>query len=880
MTLLPDLPVRYTLLRHLASWEGATWRGLAPEADGVLALARVPNAVDGQAVVEAAASYDVGPSGLAVAAHEDVLLSDTDGHALVRVMGGCGDRFVLGNGAGNAPGRFDKPRGMVVVGGTLYVADSGNGRIQVFRLPGLELRDVWEGVLREPVAMAADGRGRIYVADRGLKEVLRFSAAGIPDQAYNLSLAQLALAAPMAVAVDDAGQLYISDVTLNRVVRFDADGQLLTDLPATGGPAKPRALVARGDRLYVADADGGRIWVYHQSQGWLGTLPGYRGSVSALAFDEQGRLYVKPGLDARYYVLEADRACVASGILDAGPFDAGDQSVWERVDVQLEAPPDSAAELRFFLADSPASGPSAADWASSDTLAPAFDTLVPVPVPGKAAAAGRRYLWLRLQLRSDDGHTSPRVFQVQAATTGESYLDHLPPVYARDDGPTRFLARLLALFRAELGDWDRALDEMPRRFDPDVADDAALPGLAGWLGFELPRRLAPADWRRLIPRISRLYDRRGTPFGIRELCELYTGARPHLAEAFVERHVWQLGESSYLGFDTALPWAAPGGLVVPGFIRTDPAFAGLLGDYYAGIAFDQLLSTRIDHTVDFTWATGGLPDGVPPTAFSVRWTGQIRPRYGEIYTFSTVAEDGVRLWIDGRLIIDTWSPSAPTEQSGRITLEAERWYAITLEYFAKERLRKELVPRPPFNLPNLREEQIVGTAKVSLSWSSRSQIKEIVPQERLYGLIDESAQAGGAQAADPCLMVGQAVIGESGPLAAADYGLPLFEDDAHLFTVLVPAAKLRTQRERALLKDVVDAEKPAHTDYHLCFVEPRMRVGFQARVGIDSIVAGPPPPMALAGTVLGKDSYLGDDDDSDAGRLGKRARVGRDAIVG
>jgi hypothetical protein len=44
---------------------------------------------------------------------------------------------------------------------------------------------------------------------------------------------------------------------------------------------------------------------------------------------------------------------------------------------------------------------------------------------------------------------------------------------------------------------------------------------------------------------------------------------------------------------------------------------------------------------------------------------------------------------------------------------------------------------------------------------------------------------------------------------------------------------------------VLDREKPAHTTYTLCTIGPRMRVGATARVGVDAIVAGPPPPTAL-----------------------------------
>jgi hypothetical protein len=122
-------------------------------------------------------------------------------------------------------------------------------------------------------------------------------------------------------------------------------------------------------------------------------------------------------------------------------------------------------------------------------------------------------------------------------------------------------------------------------------------------------------------------------------------------------------------------------------------------------------------------------------------------------------------------------------------------------------------------------------------------------------------------------------VRESGPLAASEFGAGLFADYAHLFTVIAPAGRCCESHRCQALREVIDAEKPAHTDYHLCFVEPRMRVGFQARLGIDAIVANGPPPLRLDETLLGRDSFLADAAPG-GGRVTARARLGRDTVVG
>jgi phage tail-like protein len=73
----------------------------------------------------------------------------------------------------------------------------------------------------------------------------------------------------------------------------------------------------------------------------------------------------------------------------------------------------------------------------------------------------------------------------------------------------------------------------------------------------------------------------------------------------------------------------------------------------------------------------------------------------------------------------------------------------------------------------------------------------------------------------------------------------LFDDLAHHFCVYVYCAELTRPGAIDDVRVVLDREKPAHTTYELCLIEPRMRVGHQARLGIDTIVADGPPAARL-----------------------------------
>ena len=76
-----------------------------------------------------------------------------------------------------------------------------------------------------------------------------------------------------------------------------------------------------------------------------------------------------------------------------------------------------------------------------------------------------------------------------------------------------------------------------------------------------------------------------------------------------------------------------------------------------------------------------IPDDFPNDNFSVRWEGTLKTEYSSEYTFYTVSDDGVRLFVDDQLIINQWKPQPATESAGKIKLQANKEYSIRIEYF-------------------------------------------------------------------------------------------------------------------------------------------------------------------------------------------------------
>jgi len=669
-----DFPTAHALLRDRREWRGAL-SGLSPSpddaaGDGDLVLARVPAPADGKAVVIAGTlPYVREVSGIAAGPCHALFVADTAHDRLLFIDSMCSSRAWLPPAPvtwAGAPGTFRTPRGLACAAEALLVADSGNTRVQSLAFPGLEAHVAWAD-WNDPVSLAVDAQQRVLLVDAAGKSLHRISAAGNADAAFDAAVAESGqIVRPLFVACDAQDRVLVSDVERNEVLVFDGEGAFVRTLPG-GANWLPGAIATWGSRVFVADAASGVIEVFEHgaaSAQRIGQVQGWHGPVTALAAADDGTLYIKPGLDAVFHRFAADAAYLAQGSLSAGPFDAGEDRDWERAFADTVCPSTTGVTIEIATGAT-ASPPGPADW----RVLPSADALLALVTP-----AGRRFAWLRLTLWTDEVHATPRVRQARLATAAEDYLDHLPLTYRyNDQGPDGFLSRWLRLLRGEFSRIEELIDDMPRLADPQFGAADTLGWLAQWFGLELPQIADAAQRRALVARAVRLMARRGTRQSIAEFVELHTGIDPVVIEAFADRRVWVLGQSSLLDFDTRLAPLDPLGMVVP-----DP---------------------------------------------------------------------GVHA-------------------------------------------------------------------------------------------------------------IGRAVVGESGPLAEHQIGVPLFAEEAYRFCVVVDAYRASDPQTVQEITRIVEREKPAHTDWRLELMAPELRVGFQARIGIDAIVGGDPPAWRLGGAQLSMTANL------------------------
>ena len=122
-------------------------------------------------------------------------------------------------------------------------------------------------------------------------------------------------------------------------------------------------------------------------------------------------------------------------------------------------------------------------------------------------------------------------------------------------------------------------------------------------------------------------------------------------------------------------------------ISATPILQGLKGDYYDNMDFTGFVFSRVDPGVNFDWGNGSPDPFIGVDNFSIRWTGQVVPLYSQTYTFYTLSDDGVRLWVNGVQLVNNWTVHAPTENSGTIAHERSRVLILLHERDA-ETIRK------------------------------------------------------------------------------------------------------------------------------------------------------------------------------------------------
>ncbi|HXI60328.1 MAG TPA: PA14 domain-containing protein, partial [Polyangia bacterium] len=152
-----------------------------------------------------------------------------------------------------------------------------------------------------------------------------------------------------------------------------------------------------------------------------------------------------------------------------------------------------------------------------------------------------------------------------------------------------------------------------------------------------------------------------------------------------------------MAFSWQTPGAAAFAAIPAAQLRPQSGPGGLGAQYFANTTLTGPPVTTHVEAVNFDWGYAPPEAGLPSDNFSVRWTGTvIAPATGN-YTFQTVSDDGVRLWLGDQLVIDHWTDHGEkTDTAAPIALGAGQRTDVKLEYY--ERTGRAVVRlrwRPP-----------------------------------------------------------------------------------------------------------------------------------------------------------------------------------------
>lgn len=109
---------------------------------------------------------------------------------------------------------------------------------------------------------------------------------------------------------------------------------------------------------------------------------------------------------------------------------------------------------------------------------------------------------------------------------------------------------------------------------------------------------------------------------------------------------------------------------------------GLRGEYFANKDLSgQPKAVRVE-AVDHDWGQGA-PEvaGIGEDDFSVRWTGTLRPKLSGDYKIGQTNDDGMRVWLDDKLILDDWKDDSARTTTYDVHLDAGRAYRLKVEYY-------------------------------------------------------------------------------------------------------------------------------------------------------------------------------------------------------
>jgi hypothetical protein len=155
---------------------------------------------------------------------------------------------------------------------------------------------------------------------------------------------------------------------------------------------------------------------------------------------------------------------------------------------------------------------------------------------------------------------------------------------------------------------------------------------------------------------------------------------------------------------------------------------GLKMEVYKDLNLNQLVATESVGTINNDWVLTSPNAAAPVDSFSVKWTGSFTVPTTGGYTFATNTDDGVRLFIDDKAVINDWTAHSLKETSAVVNLTAGTVYKLRMEYFESgghaiaqlywtgPNITKQIIPESVFGTATTNIVPTVGNLRVTKAY--------------------------------------------------------------------------------------------------------------------------------------------------------------------
>jgi phage tail-like protein len=426
-----------------------------------------------------------------------------------------------------------------------FIAKIENGKLNIYHCFKIITYDTngqriekWfvDSCLKDPVGLAVGRDKSIYVLDREPSRFLRFVDGKCSGPFGDFSKIN---DKPTYIVIDRKGNIFVLDEK-GSIHQFDPDGgyQGKIAIPDFSDPIKGIAVDSKGN-LYASGKKGIALLITQQKY-----------------TREQGVYYSKTldsGIqECQWHRLALDAEIPQKGILEIYSYCSDDINLKNEIDALIRQDGKTTQEKASIL-DGKFQWIGPERYFSSEDITLNGEKNQPGQKPKETKAGlkdkkltwvgseknprnilfkgkGGRYLWLKIALFTFDENVRPEIREMKVFYPRISYLRYLPAIYQEDPSSREFLERFLSIFETIFNDLETEISEIFKYFDPDTAPENFLSWLASWMNIALEEGWEEEKKREFIRRASFLYKFKGTPSGIEELIEIYTGKKPIILE--------------------------------------------------------------------------------------------------------------------------------------------------------------------------------------------------------------------------------------------------------------------------------------------------------------------------------------------------------------